>query len=507
MKKFLLLFSFITLLISCNKDRETDDLQWKFSVETDNRNIQLGLDVGQEVNLKYVIKKEYSEGAKMTYQIVTSKSNFSMLNGKGESINLNEKYTLEGDTLKLKYQGLEQGEQKLKVIFKNSKGYQVDKELTFNFDDFGFSFKQLDNEVNIGNYLELDYILSFYKNKKAFYSIKILKNDPEGYFQLSKGGSVIAKNVGDEFEILNINEDNKNLINGTLYYYTENPTKGSNRKDEIILEIQAKNSSEKKRISIRTKFLKPNFSVNVEQADPSSLEYIIKINDVKKENNTYYLQDIAFTNIDSKEIKILYKERLYDITEPIKFEGIGGHIIKIILPDEFEPAKSNFSFKIGYLNDKFLSDNKVIEIDFRNVWQHPKFTFISNYRRIDQYLDKSLDKILLTVQLDNVKVSKGTDLNDYEIKIIFKSDLANLEEGLLNEWNLSKGELSSIRELTFFYVTGSPFTIYNYWIYYTFTMDIELYYKGKKIYYKKHIRAQNFSNKNLQISNNDFTKV
>ena len=111
MKRVLILIFFITAIVGCNKDRETDDLQWKFSVETDNRDIQLGLDVGQEVPLKYVLKKEYSEGANITYQIVTSKSNFSISDEKGKSIELNKKYTLESDTLKLKYQGLEKGEQ------------------------------------------------------------------------------------------------------------------------------------------------------------------------------------------------------------------------------------------------------------------------------------------------------------------------------------------------------------------------------------------------------------
>lgn len=506
MRKILILLSFITILLSCNKDRDTDELQWKFSVETDNRNINLGLDVGQEVNLKYVLKKEYSEGANMTYQIVTSKSNFSMFNERGESVELNKKYTLVGDTLKLKYQGLEQGEQNLKVIFKNSKGYQVDKELTFNFDDFGFSFKQLENEVYIGNYLELNYILSFYKNKNALYSIKLLKNDPDGHFLLAKGGSIIAKKAGDEFEIFNTNEGKKNLIEGTLYYYTENPTKGS-RKDEILLEVQAKNSLEKKRISIRANFIKPNFSVNVEKSENSDLEYNIKINDVKKENNIYSIRDIDFTNVDKKDIKILYKERLYSITNPIDIEGIGDHQIKIVLPENFEPAKSNFSFKIGYLNDKFVSENKVIEIDFRDVWQHPKFTFRSNYSRVEQSWDKSLDKILLTIQLDNVKISQGTDLNDYKMKISFRSDLSGLEDGTIKAWNLDKNSLTTNNEVVFYHTIGTPFTIYNYWIYYTFTIDVEVYYKEKRIYYRKHIRAQDFSNKEFQITNKDFIKV
>ena len=506
MKRVLILISFITAIVGCNKDRETDDLQWKFSVETDNRDIQLGLDVGQEVPLKYVLKKEYSEGANITYQIVTSKSNFSISDEKGKSIELNKKYTLESDTLKLKYQGLEKGEQKLKVIFKNTKGYQVDKELSFNFDDFGFGFKQLENEVHIGNYLELNYILSFYKNKTAFYSIKILKNEPQGHFLLSKGGGVVAKNVGDEFEIFNTNDEKKNLIEGTLYYYTETPTKGS-RKDEILLEVQAKDSSEKKRISVRVKFLKPNFSVNVEKLEGNNLEYNIKINDIKKENNIYSFQDVNFTNVKKEGIKILYNERMYDITKPINFEGIGDHKIKIILPEDFDTAKSNFSFKIGYLNGKFVSENKIIEVDFRDVWQYPKFIFRSNYKKTESSWDNSLDKILVTLQLDEVKASQGTDLNDYKMKINFKSDLSGLDDNTIKSWHLDRASLTTNNEVIFYHITGSPFTVYSYWIYYSFIFDVEIYYKEKRIYYKKNIRAQDFSNKEFQIRSNDFIKV
>ncbi|WP_424653122.1 hypothetical protein [Capnocytophaga sputigena] len=64
----LILITFVVTLFSCNKDKETDDLQWQFSVESANEELT-GIEIGKEINLKYILKKDYNAGASIKYEI------------------------------------------------------------------------------------------------------------------------------------------------------------------------------------------------------------------------------------------------------------------------------------------------------------------------------------------------------------------------------------------------------------------------------------------------------
>lgn len=133
MKKifYFTVFSFFALT-GCKEDVEQPALTFPFEVKADPEKIEAGIETLDNVPLTFIVNKSYNNNVTMKYNI-TSLKKFIATNEKGQAIELNKWYDLQKDTLLLNYKALEQGEHDIKVLFKNSKEYQIEKKVNLTF--------------------------------------------------------------------------------------------------------------------------------------------------------------------------------------------------------------------------------------------------------------------------------------------------------------------------------------------------------------------------------------
>lgn len=253
---FLILVGLMVTLLSCNKDKETENLQWQFSVESANEELS-GIEIGKEISLKYILKKDYNAGASIQYEIEANDSNFKLTNN-GEELELNKLYSIENDTLNLNYTSFSKGEKTLKILFKNSKGHKVEKELSFFVDGYGFYIIPSSSETIINDYLELKYYYEGFDNKtENEFIIKIVEDEAGGHI-IDKNGDSFSK--GQSFTI-NTNDSDEDKV---LKYITKNITQGKDF-DKIVLEVTPKSgSSDKKKILIKQRFIQNRYEIFID---------------------------------------------------------------------------------------------------------------------------------------------------------------------------------------------------------------------------------------------------
>ena len=479
----LILITFVVTLFSCNKDKETDDLQWQFSVESANEELT-GIEIGKEINLKYILKKDYNAGASIKYEIETNDSNFKLTNNAGEEVELNKSYSIEGDTLKLNYTFLSKGEKNIKILFKNSKGYQVSKELSFFVDGYGFYIVPSSTETVIRDYLELKYHYEGFDNKtENEFLVKIVEDEAEGRI-IDKNGDSYSK--GDSF-IINTDDEDK-----TLKYITKNVTKNKDF-DKIILEVIPKkgSSTDKKEIYIKQRFINNNFEISINfptgYVYPNQkTDFTINVKEpfgIRRKDYTYdtkiapYIMLEDDSVIDSFSLPIhdpnsnnyivgknsyfIYNGNKYKLNEKIPLKK-GENVISMILdkesfvlkePKYFNGLKKLVSPELELNVDSHpsLDDNtnniipengKITHITFRHskVWFYPEVEFVlrESYgegKTCDLCIGDNAARnklALLSKQTSEAKIHNAID-NNYKLNI--KSvdiDAANNRENKVN---------------------------------------------------------------------------
>ena len=310
----LLIIISIIAILGCNKDKETEELQWNFSVESLNNENLSTVEIGKEINLQYILKKEYNAGASINYEIEANDSNFKLINDKGEELELNKAYSLEKDTLKLNYTSLSKGEKNIKILFKNSKGHKVEKEISFFVDGFGFYIVPSSTETVIRDYLELKYYYEGYDNKtESEFLVKIIEDEADGQI-IDKNGDSFSK--GDSFTI------NTNDEGNTLKYITKNITKNKDF-EKITLEVMPKkgNSSDKKTIFIKQRFIQNKYEIFIdfptEYVYPNQkIDFTIDIKedfDVRRTDYVYNTIIAPYIIVDEPEEKNNFQTNNYQV--------------------------------------------------------------------------------------------------------------------------------------------------------------------------------------------------
>lgn len=395
MKKLLLLGVTLTIFIACDKDKNLPDEEYSLEIQNENKNIDKGLEVGQVYELVYNLKKNYNEEIKdVEYELFSDKTGFIAEDNQGNRVELNKKYLLKQNPLKIRYKATEKGLHNVKVRFTNSKKFSVEKNTSLNFDGYGAYFTLNEKEETIiGDYLPIEYEVFGYDNKKTSNLIvNVVEDEADGGFFWQKGGQLFAKK-GDSFEI--VPSENKQ----TLYYRTYNVTP-ERKISKIILKVKPKEGNgQEQTITLYQKFINNNLELIAGQVQGANKISLTLKSDIPNDNNIYLSRIITSTK--ELEVKRGFYRAIFNDEPRIEEKLIND--IDLFFEDQ---RKSNFgSF--------FLKANKEYTIEVRDLMRREEFKInILNYNAKDSYQIKKM--------YDEIPSRKFTDLelddNFYSVK-------------------------------------------------------------------------------------------
>lgn len=344
MKKLIFL-CLTSLLLSCNKESETDSKTIDFMVNVENDNLS-EKPVNEPVRLYFDISTQSNlERTPLKYRIETSLRS-TIRDDKGIEISKNNSYdynTLREPELILYYTGLEEGKHIMKIHFFKEQGQEVVKEVNLRFRVYKYKLQirngketpnqgedvdfDLELEPNSPNGIDIPYYITF--KKYGYKDDKLEKNF------ISLDGRKIA--FGNEYKIQDISNI-KIRINSYYAGYQE-------------LEYVIKNKTFEESHTIKQDVQENQIEI---EGTPKVDSKIVNVNDVliysakvikkpKVSNDLQYKLEIisgyyrGLTENDWKDVVLRDNGNVYF---PIEVLKVGDYEIRVTFRDEFGNEKS-----------------------------------------------------------------------------------------------------------------------------------------------------------------------
>ncbi len=405
MKKifYFTVFSFFALT-GCKEDVEQPALTFPFEIKADPEKIEAGIETLDNVPLTFIVNKSYNNSVTMKYNI-TSLKKFIATNEKGQAIELNKWYDLQKDTLLLNYKALEQGEHDIKVLFKNTKEYQIEKKINLNFANNN-QFTIEDNFVtplgNIyqGQTVEYNFTIKPLEGSTQNYEVQFVNFDD---LDIDGKSTILLNNEKVNLkQWIKINPDDLHTVKLTSYNTGNKKFMYKIRNEEKEKDVVKDFTIKKAEISLKNLVLSTNqIFIN----EPFNIKGM-----VEKTNNTKTIQyktwvskgdANAVNDTENYQVMQLGEGNLF--SEEITIKSTGDYTLNVQARDEFgnESEVKSFDIKV---------DTRLI---IKNIT--PKLNFAANatkesfFSKSKYYSDFSVLNLELQIEAQagvNEKISK-----------------------------------------------------------------------------------------------------
>lgn len=423
---FSIVFFFIIAGIAgCKKDVEQPELTYPFQVKADPEKIEAGIETLDNVPLRFFIDRSYNNAVTMKYSIVSLKK-FSATNETGQSIELNKWYDLEKDTLLLNYKGEEQGEHKIKVIFKNDKGFEVEKIVSLTFSpnkSFILEDVFLTNLDNVfqGQEIQYEFSIKPAETTSDTYEIQIQEFDINTQSYIKLDGETITLNKWYKITPENVNKIvlNYNTTGNRTFRYVVRNSKGLSK--VVGKEINVKSTH----ISLDNLILAPSV---LWLNEPFKIEgQVIKTN--LKNKNIEYKTWIGSGDETALNVTKTYRASTLDENNFFSTELIatktGKYTLHIQARDEFGNESSVKSFEIEVSSKIEIIEAKVQLNKPKNHYGRYKIKYTIKAKAGNKNLLRKATIQLLIVERNNqVAETVVVDL-DYKNEIDITGEYAS----------------------------------------------------------------------------------